>query len=293
MKILMSILLLALAWNVQADQIDKTLTVQPNGELHIEITDGKVTVIGWNKSEIKVVGNISRKPEDFIFETHGKNTRIELTGDQNSWWGNNSASADLKVYAPKSNAIIADGVSVNFSYDNFHRSVRSSTISGRTQLSNGNGKIDLNTVSGDIRVNNAKGKLDLASVSGDIEVDAVVKYFDASSVSGNIEARIGMAERIELETVSGDIELELGLSDDARLEAATVSGDIQLRFANETINTSFEIGTGPGGRVKNGLSNDKMSEFMSFSGSLEFSLGNGNSSVDIKTMSGTIDLDKQ
>lgn len=291
MKILISILLLSLVFQAQADQIDKTLTVRPNGELHIEITDGRIDVQGWNKSEIRVEGTISRKPEDFVFETHGKNTRIELSGNHGSWWGNNSASANLKIYVPRQNAIIADGVSVNFSFDGLSRSVRANTISGNIELSNGAGNIDLNSVSGDIKVNDAKGKLDLASVSGDIEVDGNAKYFDASSVSGSISARIGMAERIELETVSGDIELELGLSDDARLEADTVSGDIEIKFANSHINTSFEIETGPGGRVKNRLSDDRMSANMTFSGSLEFSLGNGDSSVDLETMSGTIVLD--
>lgn len=291
MKLLISILLFSLAWNVQADQVDKTLSVRPNGELHIEITDGQILVEGWNKSEIRVEGNISRKPEDFVFETHGKNTRIELTGDHNSWWGNNSASADLKVYVPRNTAVIADGVSVNFSFDDLPRSVRVNVISGNVELSNGGGKIDLNSVSGDIVVNNAKGKLDLASVSGDIEVEGDAKYFDASTVSGSISARIGMAERIELETVSGDIELELGLSDDARLEADTVSGDIEVKIINSVINTTFEIETGPGGRVKNRLSKDKMGSNMTFSGSLEFSLGNGDSSVDLETMSGTIVLD--
>ena len=291
MKRLISILLLSLAWNVQADQVDKTLSVQPNGELHIEIADGRVNIEGWNKSEIRVDGDISRKPEDFVFETHGKNTRIELVGDRNSWWGNNSASADLKVYVPRGTAVTADGVSVNFTFDNLSRSVRTNVISGNINLKNGDGKIDLNSVSGDIVINNAKGKLDLASVSGDIEVDGEAKYFDASTVSGSISARIGMAERIELETVSGDIELELGLSDDARLEADTVSGDIEVKIMNSVINTTFEIETGPGGRVKNRLSNDKMSNNMTFSGSLEFSLGNGDSYVDLETMSGTVVLD--
>jgi hypothetical protein len=291
MKIIISLLLIGLAWNVHAGDIDKTLTVQPNGEVHIEITDGRIKMEGWDRSEIKVVGNISRKPEDFIFETHGKNTRIELAGDSHSWWGNNSASADLKIYVPKTNSIIADGVSVSFYFDDFSRSVRANTISGDLKLSNGSGKIDLSTVSGDLTVNNAKGKLDLASVSGDIDVDGNAKYFDANSVSGSISARIGMAERIELGTVSGDIEIELGLSEDARLEADTVSGDIELEFANAIINTTFDIETGPGGRVKNRLSNDKMSKNMTFSGSLEFSLGNGESSVNLETMSGTILLE--
>jgi DUF4097 and DUF4098 domain-containing protein YvlB len=293
MKTIISILLFTLAWNAHADQIDKTIKVQANGEVHIEITDGRIKMEGWNKSEIRVVGNISRKPDDFVFETHGKNTRIELSGDSHSWWGNNSASADLKIYIPRANSIIADGVSVDFSFDDFSRSVRANTISGNLELSNGSGKIDLSTVSGDITVNDAQGKLDLASVSGDIEVDGNAKYFDANSVSGSISARIGMAERIELETVSGDIEIELGLTEDARLEADTVSGDIDLQFANPKINTTFEIETGPGGRVKNRLSDDKMSKNMTFSGSLEFSLGSGESSVDLETMSGTITLENQ
>lgn len=292
MKFLISLFLLSITWHSHAEQIDKTLSVKPKGELHIEITDGRVELETWNKSEIKIEGTISRKPEEFIFETHGNNTRVELTGNHNSWWGNDSASAQLMIYVPQNTVIIADGVSVNFSFDGIKRRVRANTISGNIDLKNGNGKIDLNSVSGDIKVVDSEGKLDLASVSGDIKVDGGAKYFDASTVSGGIEARIGMAERIELETISGDIELELGLLEDARLEADTVSGDIEITFSEGKLNSAFDIETGPGGRVKNRLSADRMNDNMTFSGSLNFSLGNGDGSVNLETMSGTIVLDQ-
>lgn len=292
MKFLISLFLLSITWHAHAELIDRSLSVDPKGELHIEITDGAVDIEVWNKSEIKIEGSISRKPDEFVFETHGNNTRVELSGNHNSWWGNDSASAELMIYIPQETVVIADGVSVSFSFDGIKRRVRANTISGNISLKNGNGKIDLNSVSGDIQVSDSVGKFDLASVSGDIDVNGDAKYFDASTVSGSIEADVGMVDRIEVETVSGDIELELGLLEGARLEGDTVSGDIEITFSNGKINSAFDIETGPGGRVKNRLSGDRMNENMRFSGSLNFSLGNGDGSVNLETMSGTIVLDQ-
>jgi DUF4097 and DUF4098 domain-containing protein YvlB len=163
-------------------------------------------------------------------------------------------------------------------------------MSGDISLEGGVGSIDLESVSGNVTVTGSSGRLNLSSVSGSIRADGDAEQFEAQTVSGNIRARIGTSSRINLESVSGDIDVRVNLSESARLDADTVSGDIEIEFGSAPINASFEIETGPGGDVTNLLSDHKAKQHFSFSGSMRFKLGDGDSSVNLETMSGTITL---
>jgi DUF4097 and DUF4098 domain-containing protein YvlB len=187
---------------------------------------------------------------------------------------------------------VTEGASSSFAITGVEGKVDASTMSGDLKLDGGSGKIEMESVSGDVTVIDARGKLDLASVSGDIRVKADAERFEANSVSGNIKASIGRSERVRLESVSGDIDLRVDMLESGELDADTVSGDVNIFFLNKDLNATFEIETGPGGDVKNMITSDRGSKFMTFSGSLEFKVGKGNGSVDIETMSGTIRIDQ-
>ncbi len=291
MRILITLLLLGLPLGVYAERIEQSLEADLHGKLDIEIMDGMVELIGWDKPMVQIQGEISGKIDNFVFERKGNTISIELTGKHGYWGHRKDDKVDITINAPRQSQVRADGHSVSFDFKNLVNSVRANTMSGDIELAGGNGRIDLESVSGDVVVNGASGRLNLSSVSGDIDANASATNFDARSVSGAIEASIGMAERVELETVSGDIDVRLGLADNARLDADTVSGDIDLHLENQKLNASFDIETGPGGDIKNRLSDDDPSSRSIFSGSLEFRLGDGNSTVKLETMSGTIKLD--
>ncbi|MBL4672853.1 MAG: DUF4097 family beta strand repeat protein, partial [Arenicella sp.] len=143
-----------------------------------------------------------------------------------------------------------------------------------------------------VTVSGSSGRLNLSSVSGNIRADGDAEQFEAQTISGNIRVHIGTSNRINLESVSGDISLKVNLSERARLDADTVSGDIEIELGSAPINASFEIETGPGGDVTNLLSDHKAKQSFSFSGSMRFKLGDGDSTVNLETMSGTITLDR-
>jgi len=291
MRILITLILLSHSFGAYAERIEKSIEANPKGELDIEVMDGLVKFIGWDKPEIRINGEISGENSEFLVDRDGDTVRIELLGKHGYWGHRRDRRVNLTINLPRENEVNASGHSVNFGFKNLVSSIRASTMSGDIALEGGNGKVDLESVSGDVVVNGASGKLHLSSVSGDIDANATAKHFDAKSVSGDIEANIGMSERIELETVSGDIDIRLGLADDARLDADTVSGDIEVQFENEELNASFDIETGPGGDIRNLLSDEESTRSSVFSGSLEFELGQGDGTVRLETMSGTIKLD--
>lgn len=290
MRILITLFLLIAPFGVYAERIEQSLEADLKGELDIDIMDGRVKLIGWDKPMVRIDGQVSGKSNDFVFERDGDSIRIELSGKHGFWGNRRDGNVDLVISAPHQSKVTAEGHSVSFDFSDLVSSIRANTMSGDIDLEGGRGKIDLESVSGDVTVNGASGKLNLSSVSGDIQANATAKHFDARSVSGDIDANIGMAERVELQTVSGDIEVRLGLDIDARLDADTVSGDIELNFENDKLNASFDIETGPGGDIKNRISGDQVAGRSVFSGSLEFKLGDGDARVNLETMSGTIEL---
>ncbi len=276
-----------------ADDIDRTLDVDPNGRIDIEVLNGEVTIEGWNKPQVRVVGEVAISDHEFTFETDGSDTKIEHTGKRGLWnsWGSSGSRAEITIYAPRNSDFRIDSTAAEYILKNIEGQVRANSMSGDISLEGGNGNIDLESVSGNVTVEGATGRLNLASVSGDISADGKAKQFDAQTVSGDIRARIGTSNRINLESISGDIDLRVNLDNDARLDADTVSGDIEIEFGSPSINATFDIETGPGGDVRNLVSNHKADKSFSFSGSMKFKLGDGDSDVNLETMSGTIKID--
>lgn len=278
---------------VQAEKIDRTLDAQEQGRVDIDVMDGSIIIKGWDKPQVRVVGDVPINEHNFTFKTKGDRTKIEHRGEHGFWNRSRSGSyAKLTIYAPRNSSFRVDGTSTGYELHNIAGQVRVNTMSGDIELDGGTGSVELESVSGDVIVNGASGRLNLSSVSGDIVASGKAQQFDAQTVSGSILAKIGKSNDIKVESISGDIEIQLELAEDARFLAGTVSGDIDVNFDSDAINASFDIETGPGGEIENNISNHKTQSNFSFSGSMRFTLGDGDSTVNLETMSGTIEINQ-
>ncbi|MGK0375491.1 MAG: DUF4097 and DUF4098 domain-containing protein YvlB [Arenicella sp.] len=288
-------LILSVSLVAQADKIDRIVEVEENGRINIEIMDGIIVIEGWDKPQVRVVGELPLKGHNFSFESNGSNTKIEHTGEHGFWNKRTGGGsyADLTIYAPRNSSFRIDSTSAEYLLKGIQGQVRANTMSGDISLEGGNGSVDLQSVSGNVIVTGSSGRLNLSSVSGNIRADGEAEQFEAQTVSGDIRARIDSSNRINLESVSGDIDVSVKLGQRARLDADTVSGDIEVEFDSGPINASFEIETGPGGSVNNSLSDDKAEKSFSFSGSMRFTLGSGDRTISLETMSGSINIDQQ
>jgi len=293
MKNLIAPLILAsLSLTANAESVDRTLDVSAAGDVRVDVIEGRVVIEGWDKNQVRVTGDVPDL-EELVFRTSNDDTVIEVE-QQGGFWGNwkSNGNTKLTIYVPRASSVITEGVSTSFVITDIEGTVESSTMSGDISLDGGSGKVEVESVSGDVEITGAKGKISLASVSGDVSAKVDSHHFEAQSVSGRIDASIGMSEHVELASVSGDIELIFELAKAGELEAETVSGDIDVKFLNDDLDASFDIETGPGGDVKNLISDDKGPTSFSFSGSLEFEMGKGNGSVELETMSGTVKVDQ-
>ncbi|MGL4747234.1 MAG: DUF4097 family beta strand repeat-containing protein, partial [Shewanella sp.] len=79
----------------------------------------------------------------------------------------------------------------------------------------------------------------------------------------------------------------------AKANLESVSGDMMVSFT-DTPDASFELNGGPGGKIKNGLSQDvpQKQKYVQ-NESLSFQTGSGSASVKMDTISGNLILKKQ
>ncbi len=273
------------------EQVDKRIDADRAGEVVVDIMRGDVDVKTWDKSEVHVEGELDDATREFVFKRSGDKVLIKVEVDDgffNKNWGTDDTN--LTIHIPEDSFFEGAGVSTDFDINGVKGGVRVNSVSGRIDIDTVHKEIDVETVSGDVTVTDSEGKMSLSTVSGDIEAFVNAIHFDAATVSGDVEAEIGTSDIVDLSSVSGDLELDFTLADDGRVDATTVSGDVKLTFGNKIINARFDIDTGPGGDIRNSITKHKPERSFIGSENVNFKSGNGDGSVELETMSGSIEI---
>ncbi|QYJ79476.1 DUF4097 family beta strand repeat-containing protein [Shewanella acanthi] len=306
-SILFSTLYLGMLSNVFAAQsVDKQLAISSDTQVQIKVQRGDINIESWDQSEVSVTGTLDEMSEGFIFEQKGNNLNIEDKMPRH-YNGGDQDGSKLTIKVPRTVKLSADTVSANLQITQTQGEIDFSTVSGNILADSlggtpslhtvsGNittkgfdGKTMLDTVSGDIKDTESKGEIKYRLVSGELESQTLAEKVKIEQVSGEIIADLRLAKSISVRTVSGDIEVIVGKSfDKANLES--VSGDITTRFV-ELPDASFDLNGGPGGKIKNGLSQDvpQKSKYVQ-SESLTFETGTGSGDVTMNTISGNLIL---
>jgi len=233
--------------------IDETVSASPDGEVSVELIAGTITVIGWDRSEVRVTGTVGDDVEEVEIEADrgSVSIEVELRDDENHK-RMQDAGADLQIYVPVGSAVEAEAVSADI------------TVKGVE------GEIEVESVSGDVELDGSASEIRAASVSGDIEVvsDRDLREGEFETVSGDIEfhAPLGAGD-FSFESVSGDVELYLPGGTSADFDVETFSG----RIVNKLGPSADERGDEPGK-------------------SLEFTIGGGAARVEVESFSGQVTL---
>ena len=96
--------------SLRADDIDQQIEAKANGEVVIVNHRGKVDLIGWDRHEVSVVGELDDLTENFIFERDGDRVRILVKMKRLQPWGDGS---DLTIHVPAASQLRFRGVSTD------------------------------------------------------------------------------------------------------------------------------------------------------------------------------------
>lgn len=281
-----------LASPAMAKDVDETLDAEADGRVYVSNVSGDIVVKGWNRNQVRVVGEVGDDVEEFIFEVDGSETTIKVKVPKRSGHFSN-ASADLEISVPEGSSVDVGTVSADIDVSGVNGSLDLQSVSGDIDAVFGGGDIEAETVSGDVDIdgNGEDGEADLGSVSGDISADNLSGNLSAGTVSGDVDVTNGDFERTSLETVNGDIDYEAVLRDGGKLTATTVNGSIDLDFDGD-VSARFEIETF-NGSINNCFGPDPKRTSRYTPGlELSFTEGGGNGRVAVDTMNGSISICK-
>lgn len=293
---------------VAGEKVDQSLAQNDATHVKVENRLGKVTISGWDKDKITVVGELADKAKGLIFEQRGNyiNVIVDMPRHSNNGWNDKGTVLDIKVPAQikvsfngvSSNVVVSNikqsadirTVSGNIKANDLAQRIELNTVSGDINSDDLSGKIAMSTVSGDIDDRNSQGSLKLKAVSGNLSSESSANEVSANSVSGEIELKLMEVDDLKVSTVSGDVDGRLALNDDGRLKMSSVSGDIDMHFTNK-VQADFRLKSNASGDLINRLTSDKaLKAKYGPSSKLYFETGDASASVKGSTVSGRIKI---
>lgn len=271
------------------EEVDLLEPASPQGMVRIINVRGDVDIVGWDKDEIAIQGELDDLAEKLVFKVEENFTLIEVKlPKRNINWGDGS---DLEINVPRGSRVDFEGVSTDLSIVDIQGGLRVKSVSGDVTADSIHDRIIINTVSGELRVKTSEGSLRASTVSGNLDVESHTGDVDLESVSGEIELSSDRADRLRAQNVSGEIDVEMNLMAGASVELGSVSGDVELEI-NGHVDAQFEIDAGMGGEIYNEISDDAPSSSFPGGEKLRMTIGNGSARITIRTVSGDIRLEK-
>jgi DUF4097 and DUF4098 domain-containing protein YvlB len=210
---LLVFIVIGAAW--AGEPINERRPAFPDGVVEIENLAGSVRIIGWDRDEVQVTGELGDSFQKLEIDKDEDTISIEVIINENNH--EDIQDTDLEVHVPRASQLEVGTISATIEASGVSGTLEISSVSGDITVEGGSRMVELATVSGDISLKDGADLADgeFESVSGDIHVDASFASkgsFEAQTVSGDIVLRVpsGIRARFSVETFSGDIENELG-----------------------------------------------------------------------------------
>lgn len=269
------------------EAVDKSLKASADGKVEINNVRGTIKVVGWNKNKVHIKGELDDQAEELVFETQGQVTVIDIKMPRNT--KHEGKGSDLVIKIPKNNRLDFSGVSTDISAESISGGVAIRSVSGEIKLSNTEEQLSVKSVSGDIVMKDTSGEAKLASVSGNISGNHESRELEAKTVSGNLNLELGEYDSLAAKSINGEIRVSGQMRDSGSTNLGTVNGDIRL-VLNNTVNARARVKAGPGGKITNELSSDKVEEIFPNQQKLVMTLGDGSGDIKVGTINGSITL---
>jgi DUF4097 and DUF4098 domain-containing protein YvlB len=274
--------------------VDERRAAEPRGSVEIINTSGRITVTGWDRSEVAITGTLEETVERMDFTSSGGKTIIRVVPRKRLSGNSKSGEAILSIQIPQQSSLNVSLVSADLMVRQVLGEQRLSTVSADIDAELGV-EATVRSVSGDMRLitKPETKRLEVKSVSGDINMSGGASgLVDVKTVSGDGKFLLGALADASFKTVSGEFDLKLSLEPGGRLATESVSGQIGIDFASLPA-AKFKLRTFSGNidlcallQPAAGASPMNRAERRN----REFQIGDGEGRVDVQTMSGEVRL---
>lgn len=315
-KFTLTTLCLALASSpvLAGESINQTREVQINSKIILETERGHIEVIGWDKPEFKVEGELDDKAKGYELDVRGRKVIFEVKMPDHfghGSWNNNSTELNkLVFYVPNKAELHLEntdgGIDVKDIYGgtrvetvnggvklaNLADDIRADTVNGGIEAAQLDGDIKLQTVNGSVTLTSGKGEGAVTAVNGGVEIQGEFSELKIENVNGKIRLDLAKINELEVVTVNGSADMNLDLAKKGEIEVSSVSADINLNFYGE-VNATFDLDSHAGGSLNTNLTERAPKSPKYGPGeSLKFRVGDGSGEVEVTTVSGDITINQ-
>jgi DUF4097 and DUF4098 domain-containing protein YvlB len=247
-------------WGKGDQNLERTFTVQPNGDLIVDADEGEIHVTG-SDSDVVTVQVTMRGDKDRLerykvaFNQEGNTVRIEGREGRKHFrmWQNGSLSVRYEIQVPKKFNLDLQTAGGDLVVRTVEGTVTGTTSGGNLDVSEVNGRVKLETSGGDIDIRNSQGDLSFNTSGGSIDGETIdgelsvvtsggnitFRKIDAKlraeTSGGNIDVTLLENKGIYLETSGGNVKIRLPHTIAAEVEASSSGGDVDcaLQFAGK------------------------------------------------------------
>lgn len=267
--------------------IEQHQSADPAGTVEIINVAGSVDVIGWDKSEVAVTGQVGERVERVDITGADKHVTVRVVLPIGGHW-NGDGAAELTIHVPKQSTLSVSLVSADLKIGGVSGPEQVHTVSGKV-ISDGGGGARVNTISGDVELSVPPGTpAEVSTVSGHIAVRGAEGEVSIKSVSGDGQLTLGTVSKFHLESVSGDFVINARLASGAQFEASAVSGDLESNFAGAS-GATYQLSS-LSGEISSCTDPKPTSPRFGPGTSLSFTSGDGKASVELSSKSGNLKL---
>jgi hypothetical protein len=302
-------LILTLHASAQSQQsIDETRQVSANEKITLEVMRGDVRIRTGSDNTFSVRGQLDELAEGFELESENGFTRFEVVMPRSIRGSRNEEGSDLEIVLPANSDVEFTGVNVavdaagilggasittvngDIVASDLGGVVALKTVNGPINSSNNRGRVSLQTVNGEITDNGSSGRLEVSTVNGAMDINSAAEEVTLNMVNGEVQANFEGTGTLEFNGINGEMRIAISNSQTPRVSGSSVSGEIELQL-DADVDARFDLRTNVGSRIHNGITDDEAQRPQFGPGrSLQFTTGQGNGSVELNTVSGSIDI---
>lgn len=285
-KITAALLMLVSASLLAGESVDESWDIDANAMVSIENIAGAIEVVGWDRNEARLTGELGSSVEELDISASASRLRISVD-NKNS---RNVDRTELKLMVPTGASVDATGVSANIDISGLdNEKLTASSVSGDVSVAASSERVSIESVSGDVEFSGHTRRISAESVSGDIELSGISGEITATAVSGDMDLIAEDAESVKLETVSGSMTVTANISGNGRLTAESMSGDVLITLPSSQ--SGLFKAESFSGRIYTDFGSVEKSKHGPGS-RLSHAAGNGNAEVRVESFSGNIKIKK-
>lgn len=263
-------------------QTDTVLPLQNAKMLSVESPGGSIVVTGWDRDEIRVQAEHSRRSFVSVRRTRGGD-RLSIEAEANR---GPATIVDFRLSVPRSLALDLSGTYTEITVEGVNGEVSAETTQGDVTVRGGSGSVKVSSTTGKILVDGARGSIEAETAADDIRFVNVQGDVVAESAGGDILFENAQATSVDVGTTGGRIAYEGTLVSGGTYFFGAHGGSVTV-VVPEGTGASVNLATVYGSIVTN-LSGQM--ERLKRGERHKLEVGGGGAIVEIETFAGRIAL---